>query len=476
MCISNLRYQRFVPILYSFGLSIGLAFAATSFSAEKGPELKFQTKSYELSDAQKDLLKELSSEAKAKPDALVLLKVKSIGLKTSSLAFIIERTRALKILQALVRDGVEVGRIELRPVAQAQAGSDSLDVEIVGGKASGTPRITPSGTSEAGAGEFTLNFASASAVPQDLDESAFKSFLGSVGQPNRDAIVIEGYTDSVGNAAYNKALGELRALSVFELMVREGLPPYRVDTKSISKASAPGKGKDSAADRKVVIRWSQNAVIAKEAAKIEVIEAPTPLTPPQSPPAPAKVEAAQPPPKEESAAIVPLIAPKPATSLDLVLFAGALIPGGDLKDHAKSGSTYGLGLGKAFCSSSESELRATLFVSGKSTLKAKESALSGPLNINSYSLRGDYVFGGRQLRPFIGAGIGVYSWDGSIVHKASQLRNIGSKNDIGGIFTLGLEVNLMPNLFLAPELTIYKVGGEFSESLFSGVISLRWRI
>ena len=117
-----------------------------------------------------------------------------------------------------------------------------------------------------------------------------------------------------------------------------------------------------------------------------------------------------------------------------------------------------------------------MILSGKSTLKAKESSLSGPLDVNFYSLRADYVFGGGAVRPFIGAGIGVFAWKGSNVQSASQLRNTGSKNDLGGIGTLGLDVSLIPNLFLAPEISFHGIGGEFSESLFSGVISLRWRI
>ncbi|MEK9773265.1 MAG: OmpA family protein [Opitutae bacterium] len=56
---------------------------------------------------------------------------------------------------------------------------------------------------------------------------------------NRDArLLIEGYCDWKGTAAYNKALGERRAHSVKDYLVELGADPRRIDTVSIGDEHA----------------------------------------------------------------------------------------------------------------------------------------------------------------------------------------------------------------------------------------------
>jgi len=44
-------------------------------------------------------------------------------------------------------------------------------------------------------------------------------------------ITVEGHTDSTGSAQYNQRLSELRANAVRDLLVKDGVPANRIDTK-----------------------------------------------------------------------------------------------------------------------------------------------------------------------------------------------------------------------------------------------------
>jgi outer membrane protein OmpA-like peptidoglycan-associated protein len=429
--------------------------------------LAFTAQSYDLAEAQKAALGQIVEALRSDPNAYVVVREHTAGLKTSALGYIVAKNRALRVFQELVRQGVDPARVTYAPVAAPGAGAP-LVVDVATDAAPKSTARLQGGTAQADAPtEFVVSFPSGSAVPTGLSEADFAAFLASVGQPGRDAVVIEGFTDTVGNAAYNKALGELRALSVYERLMRAGLPPYRVDTQSHGASAAKGKG-DSAADRRVVVRWQKNEKVAAEAAKVE---APPPAPEPQ--PEPAPVAQPEPQPAPEPA---PQPAPEPAGStLDIVPFAGVMIPGGDLKDNAKTGGYYGLGIGKAFIEGAAGELRATLFA-GTTKLDAKESGLSGPLKIKAFTLRAYYAFGAGAVRPFVGAGLGVYVWDGAIRQKSSGLENEGDESDTGGLVAAGVDVTLTPGLFLEPTLTWQAVGGEFNESLLSATLALRWRI
>ncbi|RYZ91389.1 MAG: hypothetical protein EOP06_06950 [Proteobacteria bacterium] len=441
--------------------------------AETGSALRFKAESYELSSDSMKEVDEISGRLSKEPSLSLVIKEQSQSLKPASRPYIIERNRSLRLFQALVRKGVDPARISYEPTPMSKG--SPIELELKEGSPLGTSKVLPQADANASEGLFTINFASGSAEPLNLDEGAFKSFLSSVGQPGRDAAVIEGFTDTVGNAAYNKDLGEFRALSVYEKLVRSGLPPYRVDTESKGASNAKRKG-DSAADRKVVVRW----VVSKAIADIALVNDKAPAEArvkeePSTPPAPA--EALTPPPvaAEEPKEQPPSPSEKSST-LDIVPFAGIIMPSGEWDDHAKNGSSYGLGIGKAFIENSDGELRATLFVSGKSKLSAKESDRDGDVNLGSAVIRADYAFGSGKVRPFVGVGLGYYAWDGDIVQPSSQRKNTGDQKDTGGLVTLGLEWWVLPSLAISPEFTYTKVNGDFSEAFTSAILALRWRI
>lgn len=256
------------------------------------------------------------------------------------------------------------------------------------------------------------------------------------------------------------ALGEFRALSVYERLLREGLPPYRINTQSFGMTQAREVDPKDARggnqmDRRVVVRWTKSAevaAVAKEEAKPAVSQPAEPDVPPTQP--------------EKSS----------SNHFDLVPFVGTMVPGGKLKDNAKSATIFGLGIGKAFMISPSGEARVTLFASGNSKLEAKQPDRSGPLKIRMVNLRADYAFGAGPLRPFIGLGAGSYTWSATIVQPSTTRENTGDQNDFGGNATLGLDYMLTPRLFLSPEFAAHAIGGEFSETVFTGVLALRWRI
>lgn len=89
---------------------------------------------------------------------------------------------------------------------------------------------------------------------------SFYSTLGSVAivlkKYNRTNVVVTGYTDNVGNAAYNQSLSERRAASVGNFLISQGVSPNRIFTEGrgkrdfiASNATAAGR----AMNRRVVI-------------------------------------------------------------------------------------------------------------------------------------------------------------------------------------------------------------------------------
>jgi outer membrane protein OmpA-like peptidoglycan-associated protein len=73
---------------------------------------------------------------------------------------------------------------------------------------------------------------------------------------NNNAITVTGYTDNVGNAAYNQVLSEHRAQSVGDYLVSQGIPANRIFTNGMGKrnpvaSNATAQGR--ALNRRVVI-------------------------------------------------------------------------------------------------------------------------------------------------------------------------------------------------------------------------------
>lgn len=430
--------------------------------------ISFSGNNYNLASVDLTKLNTLIAEAKADPNVVLVIKERTEGLQRGKMDYIVERVRALRIFQVFARAGIDPARISFEGVSTSNA-----PIQVESKKVANAPKTKMLTSADATAdtvSEFVINFSSGSAQLKLLNAERFKTFLGAVGQPNRDAVVIEGYTDSVGNAAYNMALGEFRALSVYERLLREGLPPYRISTQSFGMSQARAadpKDKDAASqmDRRVIVRWTKNATAVAAATAQEqskpVVEKPTE-------PVKADEQLAQPEEPEQKKG--------QSNHFDLVPFAGVLAPGGKLKDNAKSGTTFGLGIGKAFAISPSGEARVTLFASGKSKHEAKQPDRSGPLKIRMINLRADYAFGAGPLRPFIGVGAGSYTWDATIVQPSTTRENTGEQNDFGGNLTLGLDYMLSSQLFLSPEIAAHSIAGEFSETIFTGVLALRWRL
>lgn len=432
--------------------------AATAAAAPNSLTLVYPALRYEPSAADQQKIVQMAADAKQDAKLQVTISDASGDLKSGSYPFVVARNRGLKVFKALVQEGVDPARIQIVHNSPASPGTQTITVEArMTSAARSTKALSPTAAAANAAENFTIHFASASADPLQLSEARFREFLGLVGQPDRDAVVIEGYTDSQGNAEYNLALGEQRALVVFERLVRAGLPPIRIATQSFGLAKATrtsGTTAERGADRRVVVRWTKNAVIA-EAVK----NANDPVPPPK------KEEPA--PPAEEKQRV-------PST-LDLVPFAGSVLPGGELKDDAKPGAVYGFGIGKEFWTGASGAARVTLSY-GVTKLDAKDDSLSGPLDIKMTTLRGDYIFGRGAVRPFIGAGVGSFNWKGTIKQKSTSLQNIGNSNDTGGLGAIGFDVPLGLSATLSPEFTWMKVGGDFSQPLIGAWLALRWRI
>lgn len=60
--------------------------------------------------------------------------------------------------------------------------------------------------------------------------------LGAHLRNNQRHILVEGYTDSVGSAAYNQRLSEQRAESVRRVLINEGVEPSRIATRGYGKS------------------------------------------------------------------------------------------------------------------------------------------------------------------------------------------------------------------------------------------------
>jgi len=106
---------------------------------------------------------------------------------------------------------------------------------------------------------YDYQYFAAETVYFDFDSSVLKpsevgkvetvaSYLAS--NPSH-AVLIEGHCDERGTEEYNRALGERRALSVREAMVRLGADATRVHTKSMGEDSPADPGHTEAA-------WAKN--------------------------------------------------------------------------------------------------------------------------------------------------------------------------------------------------------------------------
>ncbi|MBI3875585.1 MAG: OmpA family protein [Verrucomicrobia bacterium] len=66
------------------------------------------------------------------------------------------------------------------------------------------------------------------------------------GQP-ANKVVIDGHCDERGTEEYNRALGERRALSIREKLIKEGISADRIYTRTFGKDKPVGLGHDESA-------------------------------------------------------------------------------------------------------------------------------------------------------------------------------------------------------------------------------------
>jgi outer membrane protein OmpA-like peptidoglycan-associated protein len=458
----------FTCSLKALALSTAIVWAPLAKSDTNPISIKFTPKSYQLSESARSSLKTIVADAQGNSKLTIVITEKTGGLKKSSLPYILERDRVLSVFKELATAGIDPARISYKQVPTAKMGD--VTVEVAENESPPSTAVVTPGTSAepAAAGELTFNFASGSAEPENASDDSLKPFLKSVGTTGRDAIVIEGFTDSVGNHEYNKALGELRALTVYELLVRAGLPPYRVDTQSRGGETTDNKA-GSAADRRVVIRWQVNEKIAEAAKAVEPTPAPLvePTPTPEAAPTATPVTVSEP---------APTSASKSASTIEIIApFVGWISPLGQFADDVNGGLYYGLGLGKTVWNGNEGSVRTSL-AGGYSELESKRSGIDGEATLTTAIIRVDYIFPGDLIRPFIGAGAGLYSWKAKATQGSTRLVQEKNRNDGGALVAIGFDVIATHYLMIEPTVEWHSVGGNFNESLLSGLVTLRWSL
>lgn len=97
----------------------------------------------------------------------------------------------------------------------------------------------------------TVYFALDSSVVRPADVSKVETVATHLNANLDQAIVIEGHCDERGTEEYNRSLGERRAQSIREIMVRMGVDASRIHTISFGEDVPVDSGKNEAA-------WSKN--------------------------------------------------------------------------------------------------------------------------------------------------------------------------------------------------------------------------
>lgn len=245
-------------------------------------KIVYDLKGYELVDQESAKLESVLAEVRSDAAMNIEITEQTANLNTISPAYLRQKIRSLKVFQFLVRKGIDPARISTKSIPSSSA---EILVKTVSGTEMRTAPVARQEVSKESKEqrEFTLQFPSSSAEPTSLSSSDFAAFLASVGQSGHDALVIEGYADVTGNAGFNQALSELRALRAFELLVRQGLSPVRIDTKGLGTAGAAANAKDDSAKqaaRRVVLRWTTDEKVAAIAAAEEKKEEPAPKVEP----------------------------------------------------------------------------------------------------------------------------------------------------------------------------------------------------
>jgi peptidoglycan-associated lipoprotein len=98
---------------------------------------------------------------------------------------------------------------------------------------------------------YTVHFAYDSAVVRKSERANVQAAADALSRDSSTKLLIEGNCDERGTEEYNRSLGERRALAVRKELVKHGIDPMRVFTKSYGKDRPVDPGHDESA-------WSKN--------------------------------------------------------------------------------------------------------------------------------------------------------------------------------------------------------------------------
>ena len=98
---------------------------------------------------------------------------------------------------------------------------------------------------------YTVHFAYDSAAVRKSEKANVQAVADALSRDSSAKLMIEGNCDERGTDEYNRSLGERRALAVRKELVKHGIDPMRVVTKSYGKDKPADPGHDESA-------WSKN--------------------------------------------------------------------------------------------------------------------------------------------------------------------------------------------------------------------------
>jgi opacity protein-like surface antigen len=332
-----------------------------------------------------------------------------------------------------------------------------------------------------------------------IAEPSLSAFLGLLGKEDHDAVKIDvpAKTADDSNALKVRAVQDMNSNLAYEFLLRKGVPAYRIQALSHETAQSEGVESGTKDADALRMQWKKDPSVAalaeKEMAAVSPNAAEELLTdsdwqiPIPADPQPGEEPLAQLPAEEEEQAATKSETKKTvksakaqrgfASSFDLLTFLDYVMPGGELKDHAKAGSWFGLGVSTNLKTTGIYEIRGNLLASFNASLKAKEADRSGDLHLHYQALRFDFLWGkAHSFRPYLSLALASYTSKADIDRPSTSVRNSRSHNDFGTAYTAGYECPVASQFFVSPELTYHRVGGDFDESLLSLGLSLRYRI
>jgi peptidoglycan-associated lipoprotein len=98
---------------------------------------------------------------------------------------------------------------------------------------------------------YTVHFAYDSAAVRKSERANVQAAADALSRDSSAKLMIEGNCDERGTEEYNRSLGERRALAVRKELVKQGIDPMRVFTKSYGKDKPEDPGHDESA-------WAKN--------------------------------------------------------------------------------------------------------------------------------------------------------------------------------------------------------------------------